>query len=155
VNTPPFIIRPVEASDVSWLARDCWPHLTTMQVKAYMRRIALFQPRMQALIVVTTMQALGYGQVYQRRNHVAEISDLIVNVHHRSQGVGTALITALAETAATWPIHWMEIGVAARNTRAHDLYQRLGFTWTYDRAYDLGDGLETVHYLRRRAHPEG
>jgi len=154
VNTPPFTIRSVEATDITWLARDCWPDLTLAQVKAYMRRISLFQPRMQALIVVSPVAALGYGQVYQRRNHVAEISDLIVNVRHRSQGVGTALITSLGEIASTWPINWIEIGVAARNTRARDLYQRLGFTWAYDRAYDLGEGLETVHYLRRPAHPD-
>jgi hypothetical protein len=55
---------------------------------------------------------------------------------------------------ASWPIKWLEIGVAARNVRAHALYQRLGFIWAYDRSYDLGEGNETVHYLRQMAHPD-
>lgn len=154
MNTPPFTIRPVNSTDMPWLARDCWPDLSMTQVHAYMRRIAMFQPRMQALIVVNYKGALGYGQVYQRRHQIAEISDLIVNVRHRSQGVGTALIESLSKIAETWPVTWLEIGVAAHNTRAHALYQRLGFVWVYDRAYDLGEGIETVHYLRRAAHPD-
>lgn len=155
MNTPPYHIRPVTSTDIHWLARDCWPDMSLPQVQAYMRRIGFFQPRMQGLIVVSYNGALGYGQVYQRRHQVAEISDLIVNAFYRSQGVGTALITALMHTAATWPVKWLEIGVTARNTRAHDLYERLGFVWAYDREYDLGEGVETVHYLRQSAHPDG
>ena len=79
----------------------------------------------------------------------AEISDLVVNAQYRGQGIGSAIITYLTETARDLQVRTLEIGVALSNPRALALYRRLGFTDHRTIDIDLGSGLETVLYLAK------
>ena len=64
----------------------------------------------------------------------------------RGEGIGTALVLALIERAATLGKHVMIAGVEAENAASIRLHERLGFTsaarlsevaWKFDRWLDL------------------
>ncbi|MCZ7546305.1 MAG: GNAT family N-acetyltransferase [Anaerolineae bacterium] len=76
--------------------------------------------------------------------HAAEVSDLTVAPALRGQGIGTALLRHLERAARAMQAERLEIGVAARNTRALALYRRLGFVEDRQVEVDLGEGAEVV-----------
>lgn len=71
---------------------------------------------------------IGWG-LLTRWHDVGEISDLWVDEGHRNRGIGTKLITHLAEIAHNQRITILEIGVDSDNVSARRLYERLGFVF--------------------------
>ena len=59
--------------------------------------------------------------------HGAEYANLAVIPARQGQGIGTAMIAALDETARVNGLTEVEIGVDVENGRALALYERLGF----------------------------
>lgn len=96
---------------------------------------------------------IGFGQltIWSRS---AEISDLIVSEAWRNQGIGSAMIARLIESARSLAKNRVEIGVAARNQRALALYRRLGFREDRTLNLDVGDGLEPVMFLQLDLDPK-
>jgi GNAT superfamily N-acetyltransferase len=58
---------------------------------------------------------------------VAWLEELYVTPSHRSQGIGTALVTAILERARATDIVAVDLEVDAGHSRAESLYPRLGF----------------------------
>ncbi len=65
-----------------------------------------------------------------------EILRLTVNPEAQSQGLGTALITAMEAEARQRGLKHVSLGVAHDNPAAERLYRRLGFTLTLVESYD-------------------
>ena len=51
----------------------------------------------------------------------------------RGRGIGTRLIAAAEQTARRAGRAWLEIEVELGNTRARELYERLGYSWLHRR----------------------
>jgi GNAT superfamily N-acetyltransferase len=58
---------------------------------------------------------------------VAWLEELYVIPKHRSQGVGTALLTAVLERARGGGVVAVDLEIAADHSRAEPLYRRFGF----------------------------
>jgi ribosomal protein S18 acetylase RimI-like enzyme len=89
----------------------------------------------------------GYGQMVIWPS-CAEISDLVVAEAYRSQGFGAAIIQHLVRAAYRLGTPAVEIGAAVSNTRAIALYRRLGFEDSHTLMLNLGNGQESVLFLR-------
>jgi ribosomal protein S18 acetylase RimI-like enzyme len=63
----------------------------------------------------------------EARSRYFYIAELSVSEAMRSQGVGSQLIAAIEDLARARGHHTTVIGVLVKNTRAHALYDRLGF----------------------------
>lgn len=143
-----FRLRPVIPQDAAALHENCWPHYSLAAIREMLERAQDLTRRRRGLGVVALIDEhpIGYVQltIWPR---VAEISDLIVAPTWRANGIGTAMIHHLIDLARQWPMHQVEIGVAQANSRAHALYQRLGFIENRSLTLDLGQGPEPVIYL--------
>jgi len=63
----------------------------------------------------------------ESRSRYFYIAELSVSEKMRGQGVGSQLIAAIENSARARGHHTTVIGVLVKNTRAHALYDRLGF----------------------------
>lgn len=97
------------------------------------------------LVIAKDKAIVATGQLLTP-NGQAEIADLFVVESHRSQGLGTAIITLLTAIAGRAGFDSIEIGVVTSNQRALALYQQLGFT--HDRDLRL-PGSEPALILRK------
>ncbi len=80
-----------------------------------------------ALLGEKLVGAAGFERYQGRRNHVAYLG-MGVHDDHVGQGIGTALLRALIDTADNWlGIRRMELTVYADNAPAIALYRRHGF----------------------------
>lgn len=124
----PATIRPVDWADVEPLRVCCWPERSVIQVQRTVARALRLEARHYGCGVVAQAEGVvvGYGQM-THWPRAAEISNLIVCQAWRSRGIGTAMIQTLVHHAQQHAIARVEIGVAVGNTRALDLYRRLGF----------------------------
>lgn len=142
------LIRPVELEDAADLKHMCWPDRSFDHIVDLIRRTQKLAQNRRGLGVVAvqdgTACAFGLLTLWTR---AAEISDLIVNDQHRSQGIGSLIITSLTTTARDLQVQVLEIGVALSNPRALSLYRRLGFVDGRVIEIDLGQGPEQVMYL--------
>jgi ribosomal-protein-alanine N-acetyltransferase len=139
--------RPVTAEDVPLLGRVVWPGRTTEQIAQKIERMTrdVEHSRSLALVACHTSGLISYGQV-TRWKQGAEIADLFVAETQRRQGIGSHMICQLRAHAAGWGVQYVEIGVAAANTGALRLYERLGFRAVYVRP----DDSDHIHYLQWR-----
>ena len=80
---------------------------------------------------------------------VAEISDLLVIPSYRGQGIGSWILNTLCETARNTGYTKVEIGVLASNTRARQLYERMGFVPVRTIQQRYTHGYEDIIYLLR------
>lgn len=145
-----IIIRPVRLTDVAELQRDCWPDRSFDSVYRFVSRIRYNAGQGRAIGIVVTGEGdtlRGYGQ-FTLWPRCGEISDLIVAESERGQGIGTAIIQYLVRAAREMSAECVDIGVALSNPRALALYRRLGFRDSHTQKLDLGQGNETVLYLR-------
>jgi len=83
----------------------------------------------------------GLHRMLGRRQHAAEIGMGVHDAHH-GRGIGTALLSALLDTADRWlGLTRVELTVFADNERAIRLYERAGFEVEGRlRAFALRDG---------------
>ncbi len=142
-------LLPFDLSQIPALHEACWPevpfdHLVDL-LSNIVRRCE--RGRAWALTALQGSEPVGFGQLSQWTK-CAEISDLIVSAYCRGQGVGTEIINGLIDIARQQGFHEVEIGVAEANTDALELYQRLGFEIKRRITVNIGNGLETVLYLR-------
>jgi len=96
---------------------------------------ALFSdaPTCFALLAEQDGQACGIGLATpvfstMRGGCGVYVSDLWVSDHIRGQGIGAALLSKIAQHAASaWHAVFLKLAVYADNTQAHRFYERLGF----------------------------
>ncbi|MDL1921361.1 GNAT family N-acetyltransferase [Chloroflexi bacterium CFX3] len=140
-------LRLCTLQDADALQHACYPHAARESVRQMLARTAsaMQHGRGVGLVACLDDQIVGFGQItFWAR--VAEIGDLIVAEPQRGRGIGTALIQHLIALGAAQR-NMIEIGAAGSNPRALALYQRLGFRLDRTLLLDLGQGLESVHYL--------
>ena len=142
-------LLPFDLSQIPALHEACWPEVPFDHLLDLLSNIVrrCEHGRAWALTALQGDKLVGFGQL-SRWTKGVEISDLVVSVYCRSQGVGTALISGLLDIARQQGFREVEIGVAEANARALALYQRLGFEIKQRIETDLGNGIETVLYLR-------
>lgn len=148
-SAPSWQLRTVQPTDALALHKDCRHNDSLDRVQTLLRQVQrnARQKRGLGLVVEQTDgRLIGFGQL-TLWSRTAEISDLIVSEAWRSQGIGSAMITQLVESARTFNQNQVEIGVALGNTRALDLYHHLGFQDDRTLELNLGDGSEQVVYL--------
>ncbi len=150
------VIRPAQMIDASGLQAMCWPNRPLTSINEMIRRAEKTALRGRGLSAVAVRDgvpcAFGMLTLWPR---AAEISDLIVHPDHRSQGIGTQIITYLTDTARDLHVETLEIGVVLSNPRALALYRRLEFADHRTIEIDLGDGPEPVLYLVKHLAPGG
>jgi ribosomal protein S18 acetylase RimI-like enzyme len=147
---PAVPMRPVRLADADALHAYCWPNRSLLAIHNLITAARRSQKDERGLGLVVTDQddkALGYGQ-FTLWPTCAEISNLAIAEPLRGKGLGTTLIQTLVQKAATLRAISFEIGVAAANQRAANLYRRLGFAYSHSLTLDLGHGLEKVLFLR-------
>lgn len=154
---PPHIrIRPANSADLNALMTCCWQNRTPDVGRWLLARATRNRENKRgtnAVILNAGGKPIGYGQltIWTR---CAEISDLVVDEGHRSQGYGTALIQYLVGQAREMKATCAEIGAAESNPRALALYRRLGFEESRIIQMNLGnDEREPVIYLQLKLNP--
>lgn len=142
-------LLPFDLSQIPALHEACWPEVPFEHLLDLLSNIVRRCQRGKAwaLTALQGGEPVGFGQLSQWAK-CAEISDLIVSACHRGQGVGTEIINGLIEIARQQGFREVEIGVAEANAHALELYQRLGFEIKRRITVDVGNGVETVLYLR-------
>lgn len=148
--SPNVPLRPVELADCDSLRTHCWPNRSLLAIHNLVTRVRRNRKEGRGLGLVLIDEhdrALGFGQ-YTLWPTCAEISDLVIAEPLRGQGLGTTLIQALVEKASEQGAISFEIGVAASNTRAADLYKRLGFVYSHSLIVDQERIQEKVLFMR-------
>jgi ribosomal protein S18 acetylase RimI-like enzyme len=145
-------IRPVRISDTSALNDVCWPersHGSVYQLILRAHRNARQGRGLGIVVVDQTDNTIlkGYGQL-TLWPQCGEVSDLIIGASYRRQGLGTAIIQYLVRSAREMHVPYVEIGAATRNHGAIALYRRLGFQDDHTITLNLGEGRESVLFLR-------
>lgn len=152
IQSPPnsITMRPVRTTDTDRLRANCWPNrpfLTIFNLISRTNRNAADGRGLGLVVVGEDDVPLAYGQ-FTLWPTCAEISDLVVTEPLRGQGVGTALIQMLVQRARALGATAFEIGVAMDNTRAAELYRRLGFEDSHSVMMALERGKEKILFLR-------
>lgn len=148
---PTHLLRFARLQDVQSLHQNCWSERSSADVYQIVSRSQQNIQRGRGLGVVAvdreTQAVIGFGQltVWPR---CGEISDLVVAEAQRRHGIGTAMIQYLMRAAREMQCSCVEIGVALSNPHALALYRRLGFRDDHTVRLNLGNGEETVLYLR-------
>jgi len=148
---PHIQVRPVTEDDLPHLRQHLWREraatLTDLILKHILQRIASGRGLgLVAQAATPERQIIAYGQIMDWQR-CAEISDLLVEAAYRGQGIGTALIQHLVQTARRNRRECVEIGVAVENVRALKLYERMGFKHAY-RQRPAAPGMGETLYLR-------
>jgi ribosomal protein S18 acetylase RimI-like enzyme len=146
---PRVRIRPVLIRDIPGLCH-LWSWRSESDVAWMVKRVQqqARQGRGLGAVIMDDHQRIpaGYGQV-TLWYRAAEIADLAIAESHRGQGLGTVLIQYLVRVAREMNAPRVEIGVALVNTRALNLYRRLGFQDDRTVLLDVGEGVQPVLYL--------
>jgi ribosomal protein S18 acetylase RimI-like enzyme len=144
-------IRPVRLTDAETLQHQCWPDRSHLSIYHLVMRAQQNAKQGRGLGIVVMGEEVGlikgYGQLTLWPN-CGEISDLVVPERYRGQGIGTGMIQYLVRTAREMHVGCVEIGAALSNAGAVALYRRLGFEDSHTMQLDVGDGRETVLFLR-------
>lgn len=147
---PQVVTRPVRLSDTEALYTSCWPERDFTAIYNLVLRATRSQTDKRGLglvIVDERDRACGYGQL-TLWPMVGEISDLVVEAAHRSEGWGTAMVQTLVRKAVNMGLEEVEIGASSLNPRAGALYRRLGFVDSHTLMVNTGQGREEVQYMR-------
>jgi N-acetylglutamate synthase len=99
-------------------------------------RDVLLAPSLPTVFVAARRGAevIGVGQLVLERGR-AGVQCMATRPTHRRQGVGVAVLHALANEAATRGAEHMYLAVMADNTAALDLYERSGFDRVHEYSY--------------------
>ncbi|MEO0562568.1 MAG: GNAT family N-acetyltransferase [Chloroflexota bacterium] len=148
---PSIPIRAAALQDMTALLHCCWGDRSPEVAQWLLDRAARNRriKRGTGVVVLDAQGApIGFGQL-TLWPRCAEISDLVITSDYRSLGYGTALIQHLVAQATHLGAGCVEIGAAEANTRAVDLYRRLGFV--DDRTLQMhlgGPEREPVIYMK-------
>jgi ribosomal protein S18 acetylase RimI-like enzyme len=146
---PRLSIRPVEMTDTGQLHAICWPDRPYIAIYQLVARAVKYMRQRRGLGVVVEvdgyLRAFGQLTLWPRGG---EISDLMVAENYRSRGIGAGMIQYLIQAAIDMRVPNVEIGAAFSNPRALELYRRLGFLDDRTVMMNLGNGRESVLYLR-------
>jgi ribosomal protein S18 acetylase RimI-like enzyme len=145
-----ILIRPVQLMDTDGLVTHCWPNRSFIAVHNLTKRAIRCAAERRGLGLVavgSNGEVCAYGQMVMWPT-CAEISDMIVAEAYRGQGLGTAIIQSLVQTAIRIGADEIEIGAALTNPRAVALYRRLGFEDSHTVMLNLDNGKEKVLFLR-------
>jgi GNAT superfamily N-acetyltransferase len=132
LSHPPhnLTFRPISTVDVTTLPVRLWPEHPPDLKSQMLERTMQNARRGRGIGVVLTdtgsVNAIAFGQL-TFWPACAEIADLIVHHNLRGRGYGTALIQHLTGRAVARGMTVIEIGAALSNSRALQLYRRLGF----------------------------
>jgi ribosomal protein S18 acetylase RimI-like enzyme len=124
------VFRLIQEADWQPLRAACYPDKSLAQFRQHFAQIWNWQMNGRAHWIIATNptgQIIGSGQLVLYP-HGSELANLAVIPARQNEGIGTALIAILTTVARHLDLTYLEIGVAASNGRALDLYQRLGFT---------------------------
>lgn len=80
---------------------------------------------------VAGMISLVFYQVWFHPGGTALITELIVDRHHRNQGIGAMLVAAAEKEARDRGMDEIEVGTETDNSGAQRFYRRCGFDETY------------------------
>lgn len=143
-------VRPLAPQDISILTQTCWTHRPPREINDLLTRLKRLreQQRGDGFVLEQGTEIVGFGALTLWVNR-AEISDLVVAPALRSQGIGTHLIHFLVEVARAHRAKVVEIGVTSDNTRALQLYQRLGFVLARAITLQHGSMPERILYLEK------
>jgi diamine N-acetyltransferase len=92
---------------------------------------------------------LTWGFSVERRGRIGLIDELYVVPDERSRGLGTAAVELAERCCRDRGVEAVQLEVSRTNTRAHELYRRLGFVG-HDR-YLLTKGLGPAMEVERHA----
>lgn len=107
-----------------------------------------------SLVALLGDELVGWADMHRFDGRRAHVGELGMSVHdaHCGRGIGTALLTALIDTADRWlGLRRLQLTVFTDNQRALGLYRRFGFAVEGTlRAYALRDGvLRDAHCMAR------
>jgi ribosomal protein S18 acetylase RimI-like enzyme len=114
-------------------ATDALKHRATFTAADFRRDGFGAKARFRCIVAELDAAIVGYACWYPAYDmttatHGLHLLDLFVTEHARGKGCGTALIRAVARRAAAAGGKWVCLHVRPANTRAFDLYRRLGAT---------------------------
>ncbi|MDZ7746717.1 MAG: GNAT family N-acetyltransferase [Halobacteriales archaeon] len=72
-------------------------------------------------------EVVGFGSAQQTFADEVELFTLYVDPDHQREGVGTALLDAILETARTESIDRLRVGILSGNQRARSFFESHGF----------------------------
>jgi GNAT superfamily N-acetyltransferase len=108
--------------------------ITPEHIRRTLAELRRAPSRGRAVVLEVETRPAGYALLIsfwsnELGGEVCEVDELFVVPHHRKQGFGTALFTAIAD-GSVWPTPAVAIalGVTPANVRARQLYERLGFS---------------------------
>ena len=130
------MIRDCTAADIEQictLLAVLWPDLdvNTPQMRQCFQR-GLQSPNQRYLCAVLDGDVVGFGSLNVKNNlwqqgQIGHVDELVVSPRHRRQGIGSALLQRIAETAAEMGCKRLELDSAHHRSQAHTFYERLGF----------------------------
>lgn len=153
-GTPPgLVFRPATLADLAALHAACYPERPWSRFFAHGERLLGWQEngRCHWLLAETeaTGAPIGSGQLL-RYPHGAEVANLAVTPAWQGRGAGAALLRLFFRLGRHLDLPALEIGVDAANSRALDLYLRMGFVM--QRRANLPTG-ETAVFLAKSLTP--
>ena len=115
------------------------PRVTAAQVRQTLARFRSEPIRGRALVLDATGEAVGYAFLVsfwsnELGGEICTIDELYLKPEWRGRGHATEMLTSLQSGAPLWPRQpvALELEVSPLNTRAHALYERLGFAIKYN-----------------------
>lgn len=119
--------REVERQSIQW-AEGEWESFIELQVRAqHAHYVAMFPAAHHDVILLDSLP-VGRIWVHHARDEI-RLLDIALLPEWRGQGIGTRLIRALQNDARRLQVP-LRHSVEAENTRARQLYERLGFVAT-------------------------
>ncbi len=146
---PLWRIRRAQPGDADALARNCFSRSAPDDVARHLVWSLTEAARGRRVHLVVEMgEAIANGELSITGDR-AEIANLAVEASLQGRGLGTALIRALAEEAASRGIAALEIGVRSDDARVRALYEREGFAACREATVPLDGQPTRVTYLRK------
>lgn len=147
-NVANLEIRQVEQKDICRITKTIWPaHGRTLQDelddqnRGLLSIIVAWAGKLPTGYSFISWEGARDPDIRKRFPNIPELYRLAVLEHARSKGIGTALIHAQEKMARERGHSQIGLGVAHTNTRAHVLYQRLGYREVINEYHDR------YHYL--------
>lgn len=142
-----IVLRSLHLSDAEDLQRHCFPDQPLADVRDYLCwcLAQIDKGRMVRLVAEANGQVIGSGQLTIHRS-AAEIGSLVVAPCWRRQGIGTALLKALIDSAQAHGVQALELRASVYQPWLQRWYAGLGFLPDGERTLS---GNERVVAMRR------